>query len=224
MVHLGLLLGLLVCLQLPQFYARRIMKKHNEEKTHLPGTARQLLAHLKKKFKLKELNIATSPLMDYFNPDTNTIHLTSDKLDNKSLTAVAVATHEFSHALQFAEGSRSLQLRTQLAKVADGIRKLFNFVLMIGIVFALAQPSIAMLVITLWVIALAMGVLVHLITLPVELDASFGRALPILKDYLSLEDLVIVRTILRACAYTYLAASLASFFTIFYILRRPRPF
>ena len=224
MVHLGLLLVLLMGLQLPQFYARHIMKRHNEERKDLPGTAHQLLMHLKKKFKLKDLKISTSPLMDHFNPDTNSVHLTPDKMDNKSLTAIAVATHEFSHALQFAQGSRSLRLRTRLAKLADGIRRLFNLILMIGIAFALAQPSIAMLVISLWVAGLALGVLVHLITLPVEFDASFGKALPILEDYLSAEDLVTVRTILRACAYTYLAASLASFFTIFYVLRRPRPF
>lgn len=222
MVQLGLLLLLVVCLQLPQFYARHIMKKYNQERPDLPGTARQLLVHLKKKFKLKELQISAMPLMDHFNPETNMICLTPDKLDNKSLTAVAVAAHEFGHALQFAEESHFLKLRTQLAKLADGIRKLFNFALLIGLLFAFAQPSIVVLFITLWILALAVGVLVHLITLPVELDASFGRALPILEGYLSQPDLAAIRTILRACAYTYLAASLASFFAIFYILRRPR--
>lgn len=223
MVHLGLLLLLVLCLQLPQLYARHTMKKNSQERGDLPGTARQLLVHLKKKFNLTALKISSTPLMDHFNPETNTVCLTPDKLDSKSLTAVAVAAHEFSHALQFAEGSYFLRLRTSLAKLADQIRRLFNFALLIGLFFAFAQPSILVLFITLWILALAVGVLVHLITLPVELDASFTRALPILEEYLSQSDLAVVRDILRACAYTYLAASLASFFAIFYILRRPRP-
>ena len=65
-------------------------------------------------------------------------------------------------------------------------------------------------------------VLVHISTLPVELDASFNRALPILEHggYLPQEDLEDARTILKACAYTYVAAALRSILNILYLLRR----
>ncbi|MEM9443293.1 MAG: zinc metallopeptidase, partial [Pseudomonadota bacterium] len=55
-------------------------------------------------------------------------------------------------------------------------------------------------------------VLVHLITLPVEFDASFQRALPILDrgNYLVKKDLEAARSILRACAWTYVAGALFS--------------
>jgi Zn-dependent membrane protease YugP len=54
--------------------------------------------------------------------------------------------------------------------------------------------------------------LVHLVTLPVELDASFGKALPILKagHYIQPDDEIAVRRVLRAAAFTYVASSLAS--------------
>jgi len=57
--------------------------------------------------------------------------------------------------------------------------------------------------------------LVHLVTLPVEWDASFGKALPILESgYINQEDQQAARKILKAAALTYVAASLASLFNI----------
>ena len=57
---------------------------------------------------------------------------------------------------------------------------------------------------------------VHLITLPVEFDASFGKALPLLEkgDYLTPEQLGHAKKILLACALTYVAQSLASLLNI----------
>ena len=59
---------------------------------------------------------------------------------------------------------------------------------------------------------MAIGTLVHLVTLPVELDASFGKALPVLAKggYLHDGDLPHARRILKAAALTYVAGSLAS--------------
>ena len=59
---------------------------------------------------------------------------------------------------------------------------------------------------------MGISTLVHLVTLPVEWDASFRRALPILRqgNYLSPEDEQGARSILTAAALTYVAASLAS--------------
>ena len=58
----------------------------------------------------------------------------------------------------------------------------------------------------------ASGTLVHLVTLPVELDASYGKALPILRagNYIQPGDEAGVRRVLRAAALTYVAGSLAS--------------
>ena len=58
--------------------------------------------------------------------------------------------------------------------------------------------------------------LVNLATLPVEWDASFGKALPILKSggYLSDEDMQNARHILLAAAMTYVAGSLISLLNV----------
>ena len=63
------------------------------------------------------------------------------------------------------------------------------------------------------VVAIAMmsvRLVFHLTTLPVEWDASFGKALPILEqgDYLSKQDLPAIRQVLKAAALTYVAGAL----------------
>jgi Zn-dependent membrane protease YugP len=60
--------------------------------------------------------------------------------------------------------------------------------------------------------SMALATLVHLVTLPVEFDASFGKALPILKagQYIQPGDEAAVHSVLRAAALTYVAGSLAS--------------
>jgi Zn-dependent membrane protease YugP len=55
------------------------------------------------------------------------------------------------------------------------------------------------------------AIVMHLLTLPVEIDASFKKALPLLSNgYLSRQQIPAARSILRAAACTYVAASLAS--------------
>ena len=53
--------------------------------------------------------------------------------------------------------------------------------------------------------------MVHAVTLPIEFDASFSKALPILREgnYVSLQDEIAVTRILRAAALTYVSAALA---------------
>jgi Zn-dependent membrane protease YugP len=61
------------------------------------------------------------------------------------------------------------------------------------------------------VASMFLAVLVHIVTLPVEWHASFRRALPLLQEgYLKPDDMPAARQILRAAAWTYVAASLSS--------------
>jgi hypothetical protein len=83
----------------------------------------------------------------------------------------------------------------------------------IPIAAALAQTPVAgVVVLVAGMATMGIATLVHLVTLPVEWDASFGRALPVLQqgNYLSPEDEQGARRILTAAALTYVAASLAS--------------
>ena len=65
-------------------------------------------------------------------------------------------------------------------------------------------------------LSLDSAAMVHLVTLPTELDASFSRALPILEkgEYLKDGDLPHARKLLQAAAMTYVATSLMSLLNV----------
>ncbi len=73
-------------------------------------------------------------------------------------------------------------------------------------------PHILLIEMLVGVLILGMSVLMHAVTLPVEFDASFRRALPVLQAgrYISREDMPAARQILRAAAFTYVAAAAVS--------------
>ena len=78
------------------------------------------------------------------------------------------------------------------------------------IVMALSKaPHILVIQAFVGVLILAISMVTHAVTLPVEFDASFRRALPVLKagGYLSDRDMPAARKILNAAAYTYVAAA-----------------
>ncbi len=64
-------------------------------------------------------------------------------------------------------------------------------------------------------------VIAHLITLPVELDASFKRTLPMLEKghCLHSHDLRDARSVLRAAAFTHVASSLMGILNFFRLIR-----
>src|SRR5581483_11721072 len=134
--------------------------------------------------------------------------------DGRSVAAVAVATHEVSHALQHARGARPFAMRFALVRRLGWIERLASGILLLApIVFVLVKaPILLALQLVLGIVLLAIRVVVHVATLPVELDASFGKALPALErgKYLSARDMPAARCVLRAAAYTYVAAALAT--------------
>lgn len=180
----------------------------------IPGTGGELARHLVRRFKMPGVAVETAPAGDHYDPQARAIRLSPGVMENASLTAVATAAHEFGHALQHASGYRPLLWRTALVQFAATGERLGSLLFVaapvVGVLARSPQVTLALLLIAL--VMMSMTTVVHLLTLPVEFDASFGRALPILEagEYVHGEDLVEVRRILRACALTYVAASLAS--------------
>ena len=118
------------------------------------------------------------------------------------------------HAIQHQHQMPLFKWRSRLVKFAVAIEKVGVMALMaipfVGGLFRIPHPMIALLGIG--VGSLLVGVMVHLVTLPVEWDASFKRALPVLiaGKYIPESAIPIAKQILTAAALTYLAASLAS--------------
>jgi Zn-dependent membrane protease YugP len=144
-------------------------------------------------------------------------------MNARSLAAVVIAAHEVGHAMQDATGYPPLQARTRLAKQAQKFETMGSVVMLAApIVMVVAKsPHLLFLEIFLGVLIFSMAVLIHAVTLPTEYDASFRRALPVLKagGYLKDKDLPAARQILRAAAFTYVAAAALSMFDVMRWLR-----
>lgn len=207
-------IAILAIVVLPQLWVRHTLDRHAIERPDLPGTGGELARHLLDRFDLGNVAVETTELGDHYDPEAKTVRLLKSHFNGRSLAAVAVATHEVSHALQDARGERLLALRQTLAKFAAGTDRIAAF-------FFIAAPILGLLARTplafaalvgVGVSLLAVRVVVNLVTLPVEIDASFSKALPILKDgnYVAEQDMPAVRSLLRAAAFTYLAGALIS--------------
>ena len=108
-----------------------------------------------------------------------------------------------------------------LVLVSVSLVVLGSFLLIIGLpsIFAFTKsPLITFIAAMIIMGCLSTNVLIHLITLPVEFDASFKRALPILQKYVPKENMKQCRSVLRAAAFTYLAQSIVSIFRLKVIL------
>ncbi len=215
MVRLVLLL-IIVGLVLvgPQLWTKRVFAKHSAPRDDYPGTGGELARHLLNRFDLPHIKVEPTEKGDHYDPIEKAVRLTPAIFDGKSLTAITVAAHEVGHAIQDHLGYQPLAERTKLVKVAQGAEKVGAVIMMgIPVVAGLTRtPAAGVLVMMAGIATMGIATLVHLVTLPVEWDASFRRALPVLRqgNYLSPEDEQGARSILTAAALTYVAASLAS--------------
>jgi len=215
MVRIALLLIVVVIVIFgPQLWTRRVFAQYSVPRPDYPGTGGELARHLLDRFDMKHIKVETTEVGDHYDPLTKAVRLTPDKFNGKSLTAITVAAHEVGHAIQDHTGYQPLAERTRLVRVAHVAEKAGVVVMMgIPIAAALARTPVAgVLVMVAGMATMGISALVHLVTLPVEWDASFRRALPVLQqgNYLSPQDMQGARRILTAAALTYVAASLAS--------------
>ena len=204
---IGLALGLLFA---PQLWVRAVLKKHSATRATLPGSGGELALHFKNKFKLEALEIVGAAQADHYDPLHKRVALQQQNYTGKSLTAVAVAAHEFGHALQDARSEPMFRWRTRLVRISASLQRLAFALIIIAPIVGWAAPLAGATTLALGIGANASILLVHLVTIPVEFDASFKYALPLLRSgqYLSEPELKRVRRILLACALTYVSGAL----------------
>jgi uncharacterized protein len=217
----GLLL--IVLTFVPQLWIRRVLKRHGIDRQDLPGTGAELARHLLDEADLQSVQVEKTDLGDHYDPEARVVRLLPQHHDGRSIAAVAVAAHEVSHAVQHARGEPAFVRRLNLVSNLIWVQRAAIGVLLLApLIFALVKsPLLAALPVLAGVLLMAIGVVVHIVTLPVEFDASFGKALPVLTRgrYLSAGDLPAARSVLQAAAFTYVAAALATLLNILRWLR-----
>jgi Zn-dependent membrane protease YugP len=210
-----LFLGLVFALAfLPQMWIKSVIRRHAVERADYPGTGGEFARHVLDGMGLHHVVVEETKLGDHYDPDAKAVRLLPEHFGKRSLSAVVIAAHEVGHAMQDATGYGPLTARTQLARRAVYIEKFGSIVMLAAPIMMLLSksPHILLVQVACGVLILASTIFMHMVTLPVEFDASFRRALPLLKsgNYISARDMGSARSLLRAAAYTYVAAAAVS--------------
>ena len=221
-------IAILAAVFAPKLWVRHVMGRHSVEIPGMPGTGAELAVHLVEKLELEGVRVEmTGENQDHFDPSTRTVRLSPGNYNGKSLTAVAVAAHEVGHAIQYDRNERLIILRTRFAPFARLAERIGVMAFMVmPVVTAITRlPHAAGIMIAAGLLCMMTAVVFHLLTLPVELDASFNKALPILTEgqFVAPNEEQAVRSVLKAAAFTYVAAALADLLSLWrwlMILRR----
>jgi len=227
-MYIVILIILLIALILgPGLWVRKVMERYSQPADRYPETGRETARRLLDSLGLEQVGIELSESGDHYDPENKMVRLLKQNLEGRSLTAVTIAAHEVGHALQDARGFAPLRLRTRLVKWVGPVEKTGALLMMATpVIIGLTRvPAAGLLMFLGGLLTLGSSVVIHLLTLPTEFDASFGRALPLLAEQGVLKpvDEPHARRLLQAAALTYVSASLMSLLNIarwWAILRR----
>jgi len=206
----------------PHLWARHVLSRYNRQE-YFSGNGIDLARLVVERLGLKDVSIEVTATADHYDPLQKTIRLTKNTCGRKTLTSVVVAAHEVGHAIQDQTGYKPLKTRTRMIGTAQKLERIGAIIMMaVPVLSALTRaPSIGALMFLGGLGTLGIPVVVHLLTLPTEFDASFNRALPLLSsgDYIPAEDIPAAKKILTACALTYVANSLIGLLNVWRWIR-----
>ncbi len=152
-------------------------------------------------------------LSDHYDPGSRTVRLSEDVYGSNSIAAIGVAAHEVGHAIQHNEQYGPLELRHKLVPVTNFASSASFPILLLGLFLQIND------LIFVGIILFTAVVLFHVVTLPVEFNAS-RRAVVQLADggLVSDEEIPMVKKVLGAAALTYVAAALSAMANLLYYL------
>lgn len=151
------------------------------------------------------------PLSDHYDPRRKALFLSEPVYRPPTIAAAAVAAHETGHALQDSRGYAPLKIRSAIYPAVAIASNAWIWLLIIGAV--LGALNLVAVALTLYAVAVAF----HVITLPVEFNAS-RRAAGQLRELglVGPGESEGVQKVLNAAALTYVAGALAALSLLLY--------
>ena len=217
-----LIIFAIVVLYGPHLWARYVLQRYNREE-YFSGNGFDLAQLLLDAEKLDTVGVEATPLGDHYDPEKKIVRLTTATCGRKTLTAVVVAAHEVGHALQDRENYPPLAFRSRLVGAASRLERIGAAIMMVVPVLAVItrMPAAGALMFLGGLATLGMPIVIHLLTLPTEFNASFKRALPLLIEgaYIPPEDIPAARRILLACSLTYVANAMVGLLNVWRWIR-----
>jgi Zn-dependent membrane protease YugP len=148
-------------------------------------------------------------LGDHYDPTHKRLVLSREIYNGTSATALGIAAHECGHAIQHKDGYVLLRWRMASVSLTTFTSQIVLWLPLLGFLTGFLNSRV-----TFILVAAAWGILMlfNLITLPVEFDASAKARLRLRESRLiqTEQEEAAVATVLRAAAWTYLAAFITS--------------
>ncbi|ELS32618.1 MULTISPECIES: zinc metallopeptidase [Pseudanabaena] len=147
-------------------------------------------------------------LTDHYDPSAKAVRLSESVYASSSLAAAAIAAHECGHVLQDVRGYQFMNIRASLVPVAN-IGANFGPLMVMAGLFLTSLGSLSVVFINVGIALFAGAILFHIVTLPVEFDAS-SRALKLIDELGILQgnENRGARSVLNAAAWTYVATAI----------------
>jgi Zn-dependent membrane protease YugP len=186
-------------------------------------TGREMAARILAHGGVTDVAIEPTPgqLSDHYDPMRRTLRLSEPVYSSSSIAALGVAAHEAGHAIQHARGYFPTSVRWALLTPANLGTTIAPWIVFAG--FFLGRSG--GLLMDIGIALFSAAVLFHLVTLPVEFNAS-KRAVQELQTagVVAPSEVGAVREVLQAAGFTYVAAAAASVLGLIrlLVLRRER--
>lgn len=160
---------------------------------------------------LKDIKIihVKGELTDYYNHREKVIALSDNVYNSSSISALGVACHEIGHALQYKTNYLPIKIRNFIIPICNFANNMLWVLIILGAIFF--YTPLGMIFWWIGVGTFALAVLVNLITLPVEYNAS-NRALKLLEKsgVLNEEETECAKKVLYSAGLTYVASLVIS--------------
>jgi uncharacterized protein len=199
-----------------QFHVKGTYQKYANVGSSLGMTGAEVAETILQQMGVQDVRVEAIPgeLSDHYDPSARAVRLSEGVYGVASLSAAAIAAHECGHVLQDVQGYKPMNLRAALVPVANFGSQFSFYMVMGGLALASSGMLLGNTLATVGIALFSAAVLFHVVTLPVEFDAS-RRALKIINDLgiLQGEENKAAKQVLSAAAFTYVAT------TIYYVLQ-----
>jgi hypothetical protein len=193
-----------------QHRVKATYEKYAEIQSSLGMTGAQVAKTILQRMGIHDVTVeqVEGQLTDHYDPSTKAVRLSEAVYASSSLAAAAIAAHECGHVLQDVRGYQFMNIRASLVPVAN-IGANFGPLMVMAGLFLTSLGSLSTVFINIGIILFAGAILFHIVTLPVEFDAS-SRALKLIDELgiLQGEENRGARSVLNAAAWTYVATAI----------------
>ena len=213
------LIFLFILFVAPIIWYNYIFKKNDKVLINMPFTGYEFGRELLQEHNLNDVQIEGTKLGDHYDLINKKVMVLEDRLGKKSLTSITIICHEIAHAIQHKENYKPLKRRNVIIRNTSWITQLGSGILLIGfpVIFATGSYGFIKICLAIAAFSLLISALIHIITLDVEIDASFNKAYPIIKQKVPAEYHEACLSILLAAALTYVIGVFRSFFSLRFI-------